>query len=253
MSNHTDIFAFYDALAPDYDSMTGFENRFEREEPVIKKIVDHYSIRTALDAGAGTGFHSLLLAGMGVRVTAVDVSGDMIRQLQNNAEKLRLPVRAMAVRFEELDATIDARFDAVLCLGNSLVHILTNAKLEKALENFYSLLNPGGVLFIQILNYDRIMKKRKRVQNIKKIGDTTFIRFYDYSGDRLYFNLLKLIGKNDRIDHTINTVELRPLKKEELTGFLRRAGFTSIEHSGALQFEPFDEHASTNLVTVAKR
>jgi ubiquinone/menaquinone biosynthesis C-methylase UbiE len=65
---------FYDALAPDYDTMTGFQKRFVHEKPFFRLLVEKYKIRTVLDAGCGTGFHSLLLAQLGVQVTAIDVS-----------------------------------------------------------------------------------------------------------------------------------------------------------------------------------
>ncbi len=253
MSNHTDIFSFYDVLAPDYDSMTGFKNRFEREAPVIKKIVEQYSIQTALDAGAGTGFHSLVLAKLGVQVTAVDISEEMIDRLKENSKQLRLSVDTVVSDFERLTDAIAKTFDAVFCLGNSLVHLLTDEALQKTLMNFRSLLNPKGVLIIQILNYDKILTERKRIQNIKKKEDTTFIRFYDYCNDRINFNILKLTEKEGAIEHTVNTIELRPIRKDELEKFLGRVGYISIETYGSLQLEPFNKHRSSNLVTIAKR
>ncbi len=245
--------SFYDGLASDYDTMTDFENRFEREESVFRKIVERYSIQTALDAGAGTGFHSLLLAGLGIHVTAIDISPAMLRQLQHNASRMKLPINTVAANFQNLSDVLDTTFDAVFCLGNSLVHLLTDEDLEKTLSGFYSLLKPGGVLIVQILNYDRIMKERKRVQNIKKKGNTTFIRFYDYCNEKLFFNILKVTDTDDGVEHTLNTVELRPLHKEELTGYLKEAGFSSIEHYGSLQFQAYDDSESPNLVTVARR
>ena len=54
-----------------------------------------------------------------------------------------------------------ARFDAVLCLGNSFAHLpdfegnLTNQR--QALRNFKTLLKPGGILVIDHRNYDEIL------------------------------------------------------------------------------------------------
>jgi len=53
---------FYDTLAPEYDQMTGFESRFAREGPFFKTLIEDHGIGTSLDAGCGTGFHSLLLS-----------------------------------------------------------------------------------------------------------------------------------------------------------------------------------------------
>ena len=47
--------SFYDRLAGMYDTMTDFDARTEKEEPAYRRIVDLHQIRTALDAGCGTG------------------------------------------------------------------------------------------------------------------------------------------------------------------------------------------------------
>jgi len=55
----------------------------------------------------------------------------------------------------------DAKFDAVLCLGNSFAHLpdfdgdLRNQR--RALQNFKGLLKPGGILVIDHRNYDEIL------------------------------------------------------------------------------------------------
>lgn len=250
MQNPSSISAFYDDLASDYDTMTDFENRLGREAAVFRPLIDRFTVHTALDAGAGTGFHSLVLSKLGVGVTAVDISAEMIRKLKENSEKFRIPVDAVVSDFENLTGHISATFDAVLCLGNSLVYLLTDDALLKSLSNFHSLLKPGGVLVIQILNYDRIMKERNRIQSIRKAGDTTFIRFYDYCENRLFFNILTVKETDGKTDHAINTVELRPLLKEQMSIYLERVGFTSTEHFGSLRFEPFDGNKSSNLVMV---
>ena len=51
---------FYDVLAADYNAMTNFERRLITEQPLYRALVDRYHIHTALDAGCGTGFHSIL-------------------------------------------------------------------------------------------------------------------------------------------------------------------------------------------------
>jgi len=54
-----------------------------------------------------------------------------------------------------------AKFDAVMCLGNSFAHLpdfegdLLNQR--RALRNFKELLKPGGILVIDHRNYDEIL------------------------------------------------------------------------------------------------
>lgn len=66
---------------------------------------------SVLDVGAGTGFVSLLLAGLGYQVTAVDFSAQMLAALRSKADRLGLSVRTL-----HADAAHppDERFDAVV-------------------------------------------------------------------------------------------------------------------------------------------
>ena len=101
----TDIPAFYDSLAPDYDDMTGFGKRFVHEKPFFRLLVENHRIGTALDAGCGTGFHSLLLAQLGVRVTAVDVSAEMLDRLERHGREMGLPVNRVRSDFQASQGT----------------------------------------------------------------------------------------------------------------------------------------------------
>ena len=80
MEQPTDLSGFYDRLAPEYDLMTGFEKRIATEASLFKKLVDRYAIHSALDAGSGTGYHSVVLAQLGVNVTALDISREALEE-----------------------------------------------------------------------------------------------------------------------------------------------------------------------------
>ena len=116
---------FYDRLAPDYDAMTTFEKRFVQEGPFFRLLVQRYHIASALDAGCGTGFHSIVLSSLGVSVTAVDISARMLLELQRHMTGLGRDVRTVQAQFADLPAHITERFDAVFCMGNTLAHLRT--------------------------------------------------------------------------------------------------------------------------------
>ncbi|MBX2990913.1 MAG: class I SAM-dependent methyltransferase [Bacteroidetes bacterium] len=253
VKSEREISNFYDALASGYDTMTGFEKRFITERPFFRLIKERYGIKTAVDAGCGTGFHSLVLAQLGVNVTAVDISAAMLQQLAEHSLRLNLPVQAVRAEFERLSQFLDGSFDAVLCLGNSLAHVLSDEHLHTTLGNFYSLLSPGGNLFVQILNYDRILAQGERVQNVKEIGDTTFIRFYDYEDRFVRFNILKLQKKNDVIEQSLNTITLSPIRRAELETTLRNVGFDETSFFGGISLEPYVPEKSKDLVAVARK
>jgi len=65
-----------------------------------------------LDAGAGTGFVSLILADQGYEVTAVDLSGQMLAILKSKADRLGLNVKV--VQADAADPPPGQPFDAVV-------------------------------------------------------------------------------------------------------------------------------------------
>ncbi|MBI5216578.1 MAG: class I SAM-dependent methyltransferase [Ignavibacteriae bacterium] len=245
------ISSFYDSLAQDYDSMIDFEKRFNREQPVFNGLVSKYSIHSAIDAGCGTGFHSLVLAWLGVKVTAVDISSEMISRLKQRAVEMNVNIETVLSDFQHLSDTVRQKVDAVFCLGNTLPHLLSDAEVNQALTNFRSVLNEQGVVILQLLNYGRIMKKKERIQNVKERDGKIFVRFYDYLDDVIAFNILTLRQKENQMTHTLHTTHLNPVTLSRLQYNLSKAGFQQIEHFGSLSFEPFDVEASHDLIVVA--
>ena len=247
------VITFYDSLAEDYDRMTGFDKRFVHERPFFHLLVERFGITTALDAGCGTGFHSLLLAQLGVSVTAVDISQEMLHRLASHAAELGVNIESVQSTFQDLTTTVHKKFDAVFCLGNSLAHLLSADELRQSLRNFAALLRPQGILFIQNLNYDRIIAQHERIQSVKETGGTTFIRYYDYEKDALRFNILKLERHDKAIDTSINSIVLRPLLKDELLCALAEAGFADAKVFGSISMDEFDVQSSKDTVVLATK
>lgn len=244
---------FYDKLANDYDTMTGFDKRFVHEKPFFHMLLEKYPIKTALDAGAGTGFHSLLLGQLGVEMTAVDVSKKMLERVKAHAKQLHVKIDVAESRFQDLPDRVHKKFDAVICMGNSLPHLLTEIELEQSLKNFFKVLNPGGVLFLQILNYDRILAKKERIQSVKEMGGVTFVRFYEFHKDYVVFNILKLKKEDGQPAQELESVRLRPILKDELVRALKEAGYSDIRTHGSIMLDDFHEQSSKDLVVLARK
>ena len=85
------------------DSVEGYERWAETydlelnpliavEGPRVQALLDQIPMRTALDAGAGTGRHAIALAQRGVAVTAVDQSPDMLAVAREKAARAGLDI-----------------------------------------------------------------------------------------------------------------------------------------------------------------
>ena len=247
------IAEFYGKLSGDYDLMTNFAKRFVHEKPFFNMIAQQYGIKSALDAGSGTGFHSILMGQLGVSVTALDLSKRMLERTRVHASDAGLDIETIQSGFLDLPDSTKKKYDAVLCLGNSLPHLLTSKNLEKSVRNFAALLNPGGILLLQLLNYDRILANMERVQSVKEQDGVTFVRFYEFHKDHVVFNILKLRKENGRIEQEIESIKLRPIVKKELVHAVDAAGRSHVRVHGSIAMDDFQIGTSKDLVVFAQK
>ena len=126
---------FYEELSVEYDAMTQFETRFEREKDFFEELKGKCGFRKVLDAGCGTGFHSVLLAKLGLEVTGIDSSSEMLDKARENTHAHNVNVRFLQSSFQDVSLCLDERFGAVFCLGNSLPHLLTEGEVVLSLKN----------------------------------------------------------------------------------------------------------------------
>jgi len=244
---------FYDLLAPNYDAMTSFEKRLVEEKPIFQTLIDSFHFRSALDAGCGSGFHSVLLSQLGVSVMGVDVSSEMLRLAKEHARAHNVRLKTLQGSFQDLGRLIEERFASVFVMGNSLAHMLSSTELEKALRNFAMVLEPHGMLLLQILNYERILARREHVQSVKQAGDKTFVRSYDYDDGGILFNIVTRERKNVTAEEVIQTIRLRPVLRVELVKLLEQIGFNEINAFGGISLVPFDAGNSKDLVVLATK
>jgi SAM-dependent methyltransferase len=252
----------YDAFSSDYDRFVNWNNRLTFELPFLEKqlsSLDALSGLRVLDAACGTGMHAIALARRGCLVTGADLSLGMVERSRANASAAGLPVSFVQAGFGSLSAEFPPHsFDALLCLGNSLPHILTPTGLSAALVDFSACLRPGGLLLIQNRNFDAVMTRRERwmePQNHLEDGtERIFLRLYDYLPDGLIdFHILTLCREPDgRWQQQVNTTRLFPLMRDPLVKALQDAGFDQVTVYGGLDGSPFDPNASGNLVLSAR-
>lgn len=245
-----DITRFYDELSSEYDSMTEFDKRFEKERPHFEKIVRHYHLNKVLDAGCGTGFHSILLTQLGCSVTAVEISKKMLEATSRNAEKYGVKIGTIVSDFKELSKKVPTDFDAVFCMGNSLPHLLSLEEILLALPNFYAVLKSGGKLFIQILNYERILMERKEVQNIREVGGKTYTRFYEYNEPLIEFNI---DVKENNTTRKILKVNLFPIRKHLLEDMILKSNFCNVKSYGSISLDNYEANVSNDLFVIAEK
>jgi len=246
----------YDALAVDYDRFVNWEGRLSHELPFFRSLFERHSVRRVLDAACGTGHHAIALAQQGYQVVGADLSSPMIARASENAS-----VRGVDARFAVAGlgghADLGQTYDAAICLGNSLPHLLSGPAVAEALADFAAVLRPGGLLVIQNRNFDRVWRERERFMSPQTFrdaeGEWIFVRFYDFHEESLTFNMLRLRRTAEGWSQDVESTELRPIFAQDLASALTTAGFGPVTLYGSYDGSPFDPAASGDLVAVAVR
>jgi ubiquinone/menaquinone biosynthesis C-methylase UbiE len=253
----------YDKFSQNYDRFVNWDARLSSEIPFLLKKLSVLTRENSqkpwiLDAACGTGHHAIALAKQGYNCLGADVSAGMIDIARENAKSQDIRVVFKRVGFGDLEAAFgSARFDGLLCLGNSLPHLLEEEALLKALVDFRAVLKKDGLLIIQNRNFDKVMTEKIRwmePQTYREGGQTwIFSRFYDFVNDeQIAFNIQIFNGKaGGDFKQDIISTSLWPIRKETILKALKNSGFKNLQLYGNLEGSAFNELSSPNLVVLA--
>jgi glycine/sarcosine N-methyltransferase len=246
----------YDALAADYDRFVEWEGRLSHELPFLTALFEAHRVQRVLDAACGTGQHAIALAQRGYQVVGADLSAAMVARAKANAATQGVEVAFVEAGLGEL-AGLGMTFEAAICLGNSLPHLLSESAVARALADLSGVLRPGGLLVIQNRNFDRVWAEQERFmppQSRREAeGEWLFLRFYDFGEETVTFNMLRLRRTDDGWVQDVESTELRPLFGDDLARALVAAGFDPVRLYGSYDGSPFDAAESGDLIAVAKR
>jgi SAM-dependent methyltransferase len=248
----------YDELSSDYDRFVNWERRLATELPFIEEQLGGIGAERVLDAACGTGQHAIALAQRGYEVVGTDVSEGMIAQARQNAAAEGLKVTFAQAGFGESAAAVKGPFDAVLCLGNSLPHVLTRKELRVTLDDWASVLRRGGLLFVQTRNFDRVLASGERwmppQSHQENEREWLFIRFYDLIEDgSIIFNMLMLYREAEGPwTQRASSTRLWPWRHAALTEMVKDAGYGELRTYGDMQGRSWQVDSPNLIVRALK-
>lgn len=141
----------FGALASRWWDPEGPQKALHAMNPVrLDYIARHIPLRgrDVLDVGCGGGLLSEAMAREGARVTAIDLSQELLRVARLHQRESGLEIDYRLEPVEALAAARPGSFDAVTCM-EMLEHVPDPGAILRACA---SLLRPGGRLFISTLN-----------------------------------------------------------------------------------------------------
>ena len=242
MALYENIAEFYDEIFPLKQTRLDFIDSFLKNNSSI------------LDIGCATGELALALAKKRHQVEGIDLNENMIKLAREKAERLGLNTEFLIKDMTKIGSDFNpASFDAVLCFGNTLVHLENPEKIKEVFMGIHKVLKSGGIFLVQVVNYDRILsggiKELPLLENENYIFRREY-RAYDEVDHRIQFLTHLTIKKNGEIIKSSET--LYPLTFQELKDALEHAGFFKFQFFGSESKIPYDKKSPALLAVTEK-
>lgn len=219
----------YHNLAISYDRLTN-DVDYQAVVDFYKQILAKEGLqpRTAVDLACGTGSVALLLAQESLKVTAVDMSQEMLCIAAQKAQCLDNPPLFVCQRLEEL--SLPRGVDLAVCALDSIDYITDPADCEKAIRRIYRALNPGGCFIFDVNTPEKLRAMDGQV--FLDEDDDVYCVWrgeFDEKTNICAYGM-DLFQRQGAVWHRFFEEHREyAYSAQQLTGYLKSAGFTAIE------------------------
>ena len=222
MNAYQNLAASYDRLTNDvdYGSWVDFAHAILEKEGL--------KVRTVADLACGTGSVTRILAQMGYRVTAVDLSEDMLTEAMDKCADLsNLPT---FVHQNLAELKLPRAVDMAVCFLDSLDYILDPADCEKAIQRTFKALNPGGIFIFDVNTPEKLRAMDGQV--FLDEDDDVYCVWrgeFDEATNICSYGMDLFQREGELWHRSFEEHREYAYSIEQLRGFLKKAGFTKIE------------------------
>ena len=219
----------YHALAASYDRLTNdiqYENTVAFYMQLLER--ENLTVRTAVDLACGTGSVALLLAQKGLQVIGVDMSEEMLCVAQQKAQEWENPPVFVCQRLEKLN--LPRGVDLAVCALDSMNYITDPALCRQALSRIFRVLNPGGCFIFDVNTPEKLRAMDDQVW-LDEDDDVYCVWRGEFDEDtRILSYAMDLFQRRGATWERSYEEHLEyAYTQEELTAWLKEAGFTHIE------------------------
>lgn len=240
---------FYDTLSSYYDQVFPLSNPCKTF--IEKHLTEHG--RKILDVGCSTGELDIFLGKKGYEVLGIDLDQKMIGIAREKIMNQSLKVEFEVMNMNHLEEKLSFKgFDGIICVGNTLVHLPGMLQIKEVLKQMVSLLNTGGILILQIINYDRIITQNVTELPTIENENIVFIREYDYDEANNKVTFKTTLEIKESSEKFQNEISLYPLRFEGLKTMLSDLGLKNIRFYGNFSEDPYDWNSYATVVAAQK-
>ena len=229
MDAYKNLAASYDRLTNDVD----YADWVDFAHAILEK--EGLKPRTVADLACGTGSATYLLAQKGYRVTAVDLSEDMLTQAMDKCADLDTLPTFVHQNLAQL--RLPRAVDMAVCFLDSLDYILDPADCEAAIRRTYKALNPGGIFIFDVNTPEKLHSMDGQVF-LDEDDDVYCVWRGEFDEETNICSYgMDLFQREGEVWHrSFEEHREYAYSIEQLTRFLKDAGFMGIEVYADRQF-----------------
>ena len=222
MDAYKNLAESYDRLTNDVDYGATVDFYFE----ILKR--ENLKPRTAVDLACGTGSVALLLAERGMRVTGVDLSEDMLTAAMEKAMEQDDPPMFICQPLQQLQ--LPRGVDLAVCALDSLDYITNPTDCAEAIRRIYRVLNPGGIFIFDVNTPEKLRAMDGQVF-LDEDDDVYCVWRGEFDEQTNICSYgMDLFQRQGGVWHrSFEEHREYAYSQEQLTGYLKAAGFTHIE------------------------
>ena len=242
----------YQNLALSYDRLTN-DVDYGAVVDFYWELLDAQGLRprTAVDLACGTGSIALLLAQRGLHVLGVDMSEDMLTVAWEKAQQLENPPMFICQKLQQLQ--LARGVDLAVCALDSLDYILDPDDCAEAIRRTYKALNPGGVFIFDVNTPEKLRAMDGQVF-VDEDDDVYCIWRGEFDEDSNICSYgMDLFQRQGKLwVRSFEEHQEYAYSVEQLTGFLKAAGFTGIRVYGDRRMEA-PNHTDQRVYFMARK
>lgn len=243
----------YAEWAQSYGKFGVMTDIYESEKIFLKRIFAKYKIKSALDCACGTGPHLHLLSKLGIEVYGSDYSEAMLNVCKQNLSRGETKIIIKKADFRYLETVWSQRFDAVLCMRQSIAHLSTREDLVTAFRSMRNRLNDKGILIMTQGTTHITLQDRFRFELVINNRNFTRILVRDIENGFQTLTYLDVYHSNKQEEMISYSLHLKIILDDEYRLLLSDAGFSKVHIYGGFDMAPYNKEKSWRLIVAAER
>ena len=222
MNAYRNLAASYDRLTNDVD----YEATVEFYMQILAR--EGLKPRTVADLACGTGSVTEILARRGYPVLGVDMSEEMLTVAAMKTMEIDPMPRFSCQLLQEL--RLPRAVDMAVCALDSLDYILNPEDCKEAIRRAYKALNPGGIFIFDVNTPEKLRAMDGQIF-LDEDNDVYCVWRGEFDEDTNICSYgMDLFQREGEVWHrSFEEYCEYAYSREQLTGFLKEAGFTHIE------------------------